>query len=79
MISKSRYYDLLENFGVPKPTPWCNLNVIFPPIKCSSVKHLWDLTAVGKFTIKIYIGVISLKTIKIKIGTVNYLLRYKEA
>ena len=40
-------------FGVPKFTLTYFLNVILPPLKCSSLKHLWDLMGVGKITKRI--------------------------
>ena len=47
---KSSYSDILEIFGVPKSTLCRSLGVIFRPLKCSSLKHLWNVIVVGKTT-----------------------------
>ena len=53
ILIKSSYSKRHEEFGVPKYTIWCTLNVIFPPLKFSSLKHLWDIIVVDKTTDKI--------------------------
>ena len=63
MVNPS-YSDIFEELGVPKTTIWRNLDVIFPPLKCSSLKHLWYLIAVGKVKRKIVREVIRLKKLK---------------
>ena len=50
ILEKSSYSEVLGKFGVPKSTLTYFLNAIFPPLKCSSLKHLWDLMGVGKMT-----------------------------
>ena len=53
ILDKSSYSEILGNFGVPNSTLTIFLNVIFPSLECSSLKHLWDLMGVGKITKKI--------------------------
>ena len=43
----------MANFGVPKSTLTYLLNVIFPPLKCSFMDHLWDIMGFGKITKRI--------------------------
>ena len=78
-MTKSSYSDLLEEFGVPNSTIWCTLNLISPPLKLNSLKHLWDIIRVGKTTKKIVIEVIAKKVIKNKSGPKNYPLKDEEA
>ena len=47
---KSSYSEILVKFGVPKSTLTYFLEIIFPPLKSSSLKHLWDIMGVGKIT-----------------------------
>ena len=53
ILMKSSYSKILEKFGVPKSTLCRSLNVIFPPLKCSYLKHLSDIIVVGKIKNKI--------------------------
>ena len=53
ILDKSSYYEILLDFGVPNSTLTYLLNVLFAPLKCSSLKHLWDLMGVGKITKRI--------------------------
>ena len=53
ILENSRYSEIIEIFGVPKSTICLSLNVIFPPLKYSSLKHLWGLVRFGKTTKKI--------------------------
>ena len=48
VMVKSTYTDILDECWVPKTNLWRTLNVLFTPLKCSSLKHLWYLAAVGK-------------------------------
>ena len=50
MLDKSSYSEILVKFGVPNSTLTYFLNILFVPLKCSSLKHLWDLMGVGKRT-----------------------------
>ena len=45
-------------YGVPKSTITYFLKVIFPPLKKSSLKHLWGIMGVGKIIKRIVIEVI---------------------
>ena len=47
IMVKSIYYDILDEIGTPKTTTWWNLNVIFPSLKCTYLKHLWELIESG--------------------------------
>ena len=78
ILIKSSYSYIIEEFGVPKSTICCTLNVILPPLKFSSLKHIWDLIEVGKITKKIVREVIVKTVVKNKNGK-TYLLKYKEA
>ena len=50
ILDKSSYSKILGKFGVPKSTITVSLNVIFLPLKFSSLKHLWGIMGVGKTT-----------------------------
>ena len=63
---KSSYYEILEEFGLPKFTLWRTLNLIFLSLKCSSLNHLWDIIGVGNIIKKIFIEVIAKKVVKKK-------------
>ena len=52
-LIKSSYYEIIDQFGAPKSTLTRPLNVIFLPLKCSSLKHQWYLMGVGKITTRI--------------------------
>ena len=52
-LIKSSYYEIIDQFGAPKSTLTRPLNVIFLPLKCSSLKHPWYLMGVGKITTRI--------------------------
>ena len=79
IFTKSRYSELLEEFGVPKYTLWSTLDVIFLTLKYSSMKHLWDLIVVGKITNKTVRELITHKAVKNRPGPKIYLLKDKEA
>ena len=78
ILTKSRYCELLEQFELPKSTLRITLNVPFPPLKCSSMKHLWDLIEVGKITKKTVREVITLTVVKNSPGPKNCLIKEKE-
>ena len=48
ILDKSSYSEVLGKFGLPNSTLTYFLKVIFPPLKSSSLKHLWDITGFGK-------------------------------
>ena len=73
------YTELLGEFGVPKTTLCRTLFVLFPPLKCSSLKHLWDLIKVGKVMSQTVKEVFGVTIIKNRLGRPTSLLRYKEA
>ena len=76
---KLSYSEILEEFGAPNCTLWRTLNAIFPPLKCSSLKDLWDITGVSKTTKKIVREVIAKKVVNKKRGNKTYLLKDEEA
>ena len=47
IMIKSRYSDILEEFGISKTTLWRNLHSLFPPLKSTSLKYPWNFIAVG--------------------------------
>ena len=76
---KSIYSDLIEEFGVPNSTLWNTLNVIFPPLTFSSLKHQFYLVGVCKITNRTIIEVITITVVKKITGTKNCLIKDKEA
>ena len=52
---------------------------MFSPMKCYSLKHLWDLIGVGKITKEIVIEGIPLTEVKERSGKKTYLLKDKES
>ena len=61
---KSTYAELIEEFGTPKRILLHNLNVISPPLKCSSLKHLWSLILFGDVNKERFLEVIRLTKTK---------------
>ena len=55
------------------------MNVIFPSLKCTSLKHLWHLVSLGKISNKTVINTIIEKIVKQELGHKSYLLRNEEA
>ena len=47
ILLKSSCAAIQDNFGVPKTSLQRYLNVLFPSLKCSSLKHLWYLMRLG--------------------------------
>ena len=45
---KSIFYDFIEEFGLQKSTILTTLIIIPPPLKCSSLKKMWELIGVEK-------------------------------
>ena len=80
IMIKSTYHELLEKFGCTKMhTLYQAANVIFPPLKCSSLKHLQDLISVGDVNKERVRCVIRLYKNPEKTGRGTYLHRYEEA
>ena len=48
ILINSSYSDIFGKIGVPNITITRSLNVILPPLKFSSLKHLWDPMGVEK-------------------------------
>ena len=70
---KSRYYEILEKFRVPKTTLWLTLNIIFLILIHTSMKHQWCIIGVGNFMREIVREVIIL-TIILKMGRTTKLI-----
>ena len=66
---KSSYSGILEFFGIPNSALTLSLNIIFPSLKYSSLKHLWDLILVGKIKRRIVRKVTAKIVVKTKSGT----------
>ena len=64
-----------EEFGVPINSLQSYLNVIFPPLKCSSLKHLWYLMCLGEINNKSVKKTITEKIVKQKLVQKTYLLK----
>ena len=75
---ESIYYELLDKFGEPKTNLWWTLNAFLPPLKCTSLKHLWDIIEYVNFTRQRVWEVIRFTTTKSKIGRPTNLLSDKE-
>ena len=75
ILEKSSYYEIIGKFGVPKSDITVSLNVIFPTLKYSSLKHLWDIVGVGKITKRIVREVIAKIVVRKISGNKNYLLK----
>ena len=52
ILLKSSCATIQDNFGVPNTYLQRYLNVIFPSLKFSSLKHLWYLTSLGEISNK---------------------------
>ena len=52
ILLKSSCAAIQENFGVPKTSLQRYLNILFPSLKCSSLKHLWYLKRLGEIRSK---------------------------
>ena len=60
----SSYAEPFEEFGVPKSTICRSLNVLLPPLKITSMKHLWDLIEIENTKKEKVRELITLTTIK---------------
>ena len=75
IINKACYYKLLEEIRVTKCTICHTINVIFTPLECSSLKHLWDLIGLCKINKKIFIEVIMITVVNKNYGRGTYPLK----
>ena len=64
---------------VPKTSIQRYLNVIFPPLKCSLLKHLWYLVSLGEISNKTVRKTITENIFKQELGHKSYLLRDEES
>ena len=79
ILEKSSYSEIFVKFVVPKSTLAYFLKEIFPPLKYSSLKHLWDIMGVGKITKRIVREVVDKIVVTKKRINRTYLLKDKEA
>ena len=68
-----------DEFVVPKTSLKRYLNVIFLPLKYSSLKHLWYLTSLGKINNKIVRNKITGNIVRKKLVQKSYPIKDKEA
>ena len=79
ILLKSICTAIHDDFGVPNTYIQRYLNLIFPPLKCSSLKHLWYLTILGEIDNKSVRNMITENIVKQKLGQKYYLLGYEYA
>ena len=79
ILLKSSCATIQDNFGVTNTSLQRYLNVIFPPLKCSSLKHLWYLMSLGKISNKTVRKTITENIVKKELGHKSYLLKDEEA
>ena len=68
-----------EIFGVPKTSLQSYLNVIFPPLKCYLLNHLWYLMSLGDISNQTVKKTITENIVNLKLGHKYYLLKDKES
>ena len=76
---KSIWSVIQDNFGVPNTSLQRYLHVIFPPLKCSPLKHLWYLIGLGKISNKTVRETITENIVKQELGQEYYLLNDEKA
>ena len=79
ILLKSSCAAIQENFGVPKTSLQMYLNVLFPSLKCSSLKHLWYLMRLGEIRRKTVRNTITEKIFRFEVGHETHLLKDEEA
>ena len=79
ILLKSSCAAIQYNFGVQKTSLPRYLNVIFPSLKCTSLKHLWYLMMLGEIRSKMVIKTITEKMVIFEVGHESYLLKDEEA
>ena len=79
ILLKSSCAAIQDNFGVPKTSVQRYLTVIFPPLKCSLLKHLWYIVTLGKISNKTLRKRITENIVKQELVHKSYILRDKEA
>ena len=79
ILPKSSCAAIQDNFGVPKTSLQRYLNVLFPSLKCSSLKHLWYLMSIGEISNKTVRQTITEKIVKHELGHKSYLLKEKRS
>ena len=79
ILLESSCAESQDNFGVPKTSLQRYLNLIFPPLECSLLKHLWYLMSLGKISNRTVRKTITENIAKQELGHKSYLLKDKEA
>ena len=79
ILLKSIYITIYDDFDLSKTSVQRYLNVIFPPLKCYFLKHLWYLMILGRSNNTTLRKRIGENIVKQKLGHKSYLLRYKES
>ena len=79
ILLKSSCAAIQDNFGVPKSSLQRYLNILFPSLKCSSLKHLWYLMRLGKIRNKTVRKTITEKIVRFEVGHETHLLKDEEA
>ena len=67
-----------DNLGVLNTSLQIDMNLIFPPLKCSSLKHLWYLVSLGKISNKTVRKTTTENIVKQYLGHKYYLLSDEE-
>ena len=79
ILLKSSCAAIQEKFGVPKTSLQRYLNILFPSLKCSSLKHLWYLMRSGEISNKTVRKTITEIIFRFEVGHKTHLLKDKEA
>ena len=79
ILLKSSCAAIQDNFVVPNTSLQRYLNIIFPSLKCSLLKHLWYLMRLGEVRNKTVRNMITEKIVRFEVGHENHLLKYEEA
>ena len=75
ILLKSSCAAIQDNFGVPKTSLQRYLNILFPSLKFSSLKHLWYLMRLGEIRSKTVRKTITEKIVRFKVGHETHLLK----
>ena len=76
---KSSCAAIQDNFCVPNTSLQRYLNILFPSLKCSSLKHLWYIMRLGEIRSKTVRKTITEKIVRFEVGHETHLLKDEEA
>ena len=79
ILLKSSCAAIQDNFGVTNTSLQRYLNILFPSLKCSSLKHLWYLMRLGKIRSKTVRKTITENIVIFEVGHETHLLKDEEA